>query len=446
MTQHPVAFTIVPAPTGRHLPVEATLDNCIKCNICVTVCPVAAVTDRFPGPKYEGPQAGRFRGGNQPAPDASVDYCSGCRMCNMACPTGVKIAEINARARARLVEQGEVGKRHRVRNNLLARPATLSRVGAPVGPMVNALFANRVARWAAEKMLGIHRRAPLPRYAGERFSRWLRRWSPTGERRAGKVAYFTGCSAEHYEPRVARMAVQVLDRLGIEVVVPDQGCCGLPLLSNGEFHAARAYHQANVDRLVGFARDGIPIVGASTSCTLTLKEEAPELLDAMDEEDRLVAAATFDIHEFLVLLAEDGRFPDDLRPVPLRLLYHPPCQYRAHRLGLPALDMMELVPGLEVVASEAACCGVAGTYGYKEEKYDIAMAVGQPLFDRVAAVGGPVAVCDAETCRWQIEHGTGVPAIHPIEIIAYALGLDAEGPLAEAIAGAAHGDLPPSDS
>ena len=90
-----------------NLPVEFSLDQCIKCNICTTVCPVSAVTDLFPGPKYEAPQAGRFRHPGQATPDKSVDYCSGCRACNMACPTGVKIAEMNARARATIVQQGE---------------------------------------------------------------------------------------------------------------------------------------------------------------------------------------------------------------------------------------------------------------------------------------------------------------------------------------------------
>ena len=81
------------------LPPEFSLDQCIKCNICTTACPVSAVTDLFPGPKYEGPQAARFRLDDQPSPDKSVDYCSGCRVCDMVCPTGVKIAEINTRAK-----------------------------------------------------------------------------------------------------------------------------------------------------------------------------------------------------------------------------------------------------------------------------------------------------------------------------------------------------------
>ena len=86
--------------------VDHSLDECIKCNICTSYCPVSAVTDLFPGPKYVGPQAQRFRENGQPdSPDHSVDYCSGCRVCNEVCPTGVKIAELNARARAQLAEQ-----------------------------------------------------------------------------------------------------------------------------------------------------------------------------------------------------------------------------------------------------------------------------------------------------------------------------------------------------
>ena len=281
----------------------------------------------------------------------------------------------------------------------------------------------------------MHRSAPLPTVAGERFSTWLKAHRPVaGDRPNGRVAYYAGCTAERYEPRVARTAVQLLERLGFEVVVPEQHCCGLPLLSNGEFYAARAYHRRSIDDLIDLARAGVPVLGASTSCTLTLKEEAPELLDAFDDDARVVAAATYDIHEYLVLMVEEGRFPTDLRPIPLRLVYHPPCQYRGHRLGFPALDLMELIPELDVVESGAACCGVAGSYGYKQEKYEVAMAVGRPLFERVGEVGGPLTVCDAETCRWQIEHGTGLPSVQPIELIAYALGIDEPGPLADAVA------------
>lgn len=418
-------------PPPQHLPVETTLDACIKCNICVSACPFSAATDLFPGPKYEGPQAGRFRHPGQASPDNSVDYCSGCRVCNEVCPTGVRIAEINARARAKMVANGRFGRRSRLRNNLLARPLLLARIGAPVGRLVNAAFGNRFLRRLAQGTLGIDRRAPLPMYAeGQSLRAWLRSRSAGVRGSEGTVTYFPACSTEHYETRVGRTAIRVLERLGFDVVVARPSCCGLPLLSNGEFDAARRYHRHTVNTLLQHARADRAIVGTSTSCVLTVKEEAPELLDAYDPDAWLVATHIFDLHEFILGLAVEGRLPE-LTPVPIRLPYHPPCQYRAHRTGIPAREVMDLIPELDVVESGAACCGIAGTYGYKSEKYEVSMTVGRPLFDFVAREGAPIVACDSETCRWQITHGTGVPAIHPIEVLAAALGVEIEGPLAE---------------
>jgi glycerol-3-phosphate dehydrogenase subunit C len=409
---------------------EFSLDQCIKCNICTTACPVTAVTDLFPGPKYVGPQAARFRLQNQPSPDISVDYCSGCRVCNMVCPTGVKIAEINARARASMVDQGIISTRLRLRNNLVARPELLGKIAHPVSPLANSALNSKPIRWFTEFALDIHRSAPLPVFSRQLFTSWFRKHSkPSKETK--KVVYFHGCSTQYFEPRIGYAFVQVMEANGFEVIVPPQNCCGLPLLSNGEFKAARKYHENNVHHLVEYARLGIPIVGTSTSCTLTLKEEAPELLDMHDSDTRLVAESTYDFNEFLFLLLEDGSLNTHFNPLPLTLGYHVPCQYRAHRLGKPGQEILKLIPGLNIIDSRAVCCGIAGTYGYKKEKYDIAMEVGQPLFKFVLQdmANSPAVVCDSETCRWQITHATGKPAVHPVEIIAKSYGLPVEGVL-----------------
>lgn len=419
---------------SSHRPVELTLDQCIKCNICTTGCPVSAVTDLFPGPKYEAPQAGRFRGAKQLSPDSSVDYCSGCRVCNMICPTGVKIAEMNARARAQLVSEGRVPVLLRLRNNLIARAELVGKIAWPVAPVANAVLSNPAIRWLMEAALRIHRAAPLPIFSSQRFTSWQRkREAPVSAKR--KVAYFHGCSTQYYEPRVGKAAVQVLEANGFEVIIPRQNCCGLPLLSNGEFAAARRYHENNVSSLVEYARQGIPIVGTSTSCTLTLKEEAPELLDMHDDDAALVARSTYDLNEFLLNLYEAGELNLALKSIPLSLGYHAPCQYRAHRIGKPAIELLALVPNLKLTDSHVDCCGVAGTYGYKKEKYDIAMKVGEPLFAFVKAQNAPLVVCDSETCRWQISKATGEPSIHPIELLAAAYGFPAEGALEQVLRG-----------
>ncbi|MFQ3664391.1 MAG: anaerobic glycerol-3-phosphate dehydrogenase subunit C, partial [Chloroflexaceae bacterium] len=406
------------------LSLEQSLDHCIKCNICTAACPVAAVTDRFPGPKYVGPQAQRFRHERQPAPDASVDYCSGCRVCNEVCPTGVRIAELNARARARIVAERGLP----FRNWLIARSELVGRLSCgPHAPLVNTGLRFGPARWLVEWLLGIHRAAPLPAASTYSFRAWFKRRqrSPVSREApaARKVVYFHGCSTNYYEPWVGQAAVAVLERNGFEVILAPQNCCGLPLISNGDFVAARKAHAANVRKLLPYVRQGIPVVGTSTSCTLTLKEEAPEILAMHDADTRAVAVGTWDIFEFLRSLAERDELDIAFDRIERTLPYHPPCQYRAHRLGLPTLDVLGLVPGLTLVPSHASCCGIAGTYALKREKYQIGMDVGAGLFAFVRRSGSSLALCESETCRWQITHATGVASKHPIEILARAYGI-----------------------
>jgi glycerol-3-phosphate dehydrogenase subunit C len=436
MTTHPIPKEYI------ELSLEQSLDHCIKCNICTAACPVAAVTDKFPGPKYVGPQAQRFRRDGQPSPDSSVDYCSGCRVCNEVCPTGVKIAELNARARAHLVADRGIP----LRNRLITRSEVLGMLGCgPQAPLANWGLHNPLVRAAVEQLLGIARHAPLPSFSGYSFRSWFkRRTKNRGARGAEqaapgsrpsvlgsrKVVYYHGCATNYYEPQVGRAAVAVLEHNGFEVILAKQNCCGLPMLSNGDFDLARSYHQANLAKLLPYAKAGIPIVGTSTSCTLTLKEEAPDLLGMHDADTRTLAEGTYDIFEFLRALAERDELATDFRPVERTLPYHPPCQLRAHRLGLPAYDVLSLVPGLRLVESHASCCGIAGTYGLKTEKYQIGMDVGAGLFGFVKSFdwqdgAAKTALCDSETCRWQITHGSGVPSIHPIQLLAEAYGIDA---------------------
>lgn len=424
-------------PDAIELSLELSLDACIKCNICTAACPVARVTDLFPGPKYVGPQAQRFRQAEQPTPDHSVDYCSGCRVCNQVCPTGVRIAELNARARAQIVADTGLP----LRNRLLGRSEWLGKLGTPVAPLANWTLHNPLVRRLVERVLRIDRRAPLPSFAGYTFRGWFKR-RPARTRAAGKkVVLFHGCSTNYYEPHVGQAAVAVLEHNGFEVILAPQNCCGLPLLSNGEFGTARRYHEQNLRKLLPYVQQGYAIVGTSTSCTLTLKEEAPELLGLHDEAARLVAEHTYDMFEFLCRLHERGELRTDFGAVARRLPYHAPCQLRAHRIGRPALDILALIPGLEIMESEADCCGIAGTYGLKHEKYAIAMDVGAALFNFVQQSGSDVALCDSETCRWQITHGTGVATQHPIEIVRDAYQAGAAGMAAYGAAGSSRDGL-----
>ncbi len=401
--------------------IRDSLDHCVKCTICETYCPVSQVTPLFPGPKYVGPQAERYRGAG-PSSDASVDYCSGCGICTQVCPQDVKIAEINSRARAKLWEKRGVP----LRNQMIARPTVVGRLGTPVAPLANWALHNRAVRGMVQSMIGIHRDAPMPSFAGKTFQRRSR--SRHGPVDAPAVVYFHGCGTNYYEPVLGEMVVAVLEHNGFQVIVPQQDCCGLPLQSNGNFPAARTYVRRLVNRLVPHARAGLPIVSNSTSCGLMLKREAREILGVEDEDLKLVSESMYDVCEFLLRLHDRGALRTDFRTLPLTVPYHAPCQQRGHGIGKPALDLLALVPDLEMIELDADCCGIAGTYGLKKEKYEIAMAVGSRLFNDITATGSDLAACDSETCRWQIAHGTGVTAVHPIELLYRAYGLDRHNP------------------
>jgi glycerol-3-phosphate dehydrogenase subunit C len=396
-----------------------SLDHCVKCTICETACPVSNVTPLFPGPKYVGPQAERYRAGAEPSVDHSVDYCSGCGICTQVCPQGVKIAELNAHARHKLKRQNGVP----LRDRLVARPTLLGRLGTPVAPLANATLRAKPLRVIGEKLLGVHRDAPVPRFAGRTFRSWARRHqSPASAKR---IVYFHGCGTQYYEPDVGEKVVALLEHNGYQVDVPlEQDCCGLPLQSNGLFDDARAYVLRLARVLAPAARDGALIVGNATSCTLMLKREAREILALEDDPAlRLVSERTYDICELLLELHDRGELATDFQPLDERVAYHAPCQQQGHWIGKPALELLALVPGLQVEEMDARCCGIAGTYGLKREKYEIAMAAGEDLFGQVAASGARLVACDSETCRWQIEHGTKLPSAHPIELLHRAYGL-----------------------
>ena len=199
---------------------RGSLDHCVKCTVCESFCPVSNVTPLFPGPKYVGPQAERFRVRDEESPDASLDYCSGCGICTQVCPQGVHIAEINTQARAKLRERTGF----KLRDRLLARPDVIGTLSTPVAPLVNVTLHNGATRALGEKLVGLDREAALPSYPGRTFQRWARKHtSPAGQRR---VAYFHGCGANWSEPDVGRKTVELLEWLGCQVDVPKgQRCC-----------------------------------------------------------------------------------------------------------------------------------------------------------------------------------------------------------------------------
>ena len=198
--------------------VRGSLDHCVKCTICETYCPYSDATPLFPGPKYVGPQAERFRTGEEVSPTPRSTTARAAASARKVCPQGVHIAEINTRAKARLAESEGIP----LRNQLLGRPDKLGALGTPVAPIANWSLNNKPLRALAHKLLGIHKDAAVPHFAGRTFRRWAKRHvsSPQATK---EVVLFYGCGTNYYEPELGEKIVGILEHNGFRVTHAEAG-------------------------------------------------------------------------------------------------------------------------------------------------------------------------------------------------------------------------------
>jgi glycerol-3-phosphate dehydrogenase subunit C len=383
-------------------------DVCIRCATCMAVCPVSRVTPEFPGPKQAGPGIERFRKPGEPSVDQWIDLCIGCHLCDMVCSSGVNISELNLIAKAKYLDE----KGRPFRDWLLTHSYLLGRVGSFSSRLLNPLLKNPRIKWFVEAILRIDRRRELPGYESSTFRQWFRKHPSEGNSR---VAYFYGCYTNTNEVDVGKATVQVLEANGFEVTLPPQTCCGIPMLGNGDFKGARKMALANGPSLLNTIRLGSEIIFSSTSCGYMIKHEYSRLLSIPGAEE--VAPHLFDVFEFLMNLRESGNLNLNLKEVPLKAAYFAPCHLRALGIGLPAVEILRIVPGLQLDTIEADCCGMGGAFGFKKEKYEISQEIGKDLKEAIDRLRPQIILSDCEACRMQIRHLTGLNVLHPIQIL-----------------------------
>jgi glycerol-3-phosphate dehydrogenase subunit C len=391
---------------------KSSADVCIRCATCMAVCPVSRVTPRFPGPKQAGPGIERFRRPGEPSVDEWIDLCIGCHLCDMVCSAGVNISELNLIAKAKYLDE----KGRPFRDWLLTRSLLFGRLGSFLSPLINRLLKNSQIKWLAELFLKIDRRRELPRYESSTFRQWFKEHQSKGVK---KIAYFYGCYTNTNEVDVGKAAVQVLQANGFEVTLPPQRCCGIPMLGNGDFKGARKMALYNVPSFLETIRSGSDIIFSSTSCGYMMKYEYSRLLSIPKAEE--VSQHLYDLFEFLRNLKERNAFNTNFKELPLKIAYFAPCHLRALGIGLPALEILRLIPDLKIDNIEADCCGMGGTFGFKKEKYEISQEIGRDLVEAIDRLKPAIILSDCEGCRMQIRHLTGLRVLHPIQILRDAL-------------------------
>jgi FAD/FMN-containing dehydrogenase/Fe-S oxidoreductase len=354
-----------------------------------------------------------------------LDLCLECKACKRECPLDVDMASLKSEFLSHYQEIHGTPLRSRMFGAIRA----LNRAGAALAPVSN--WAARVpgGRALLERTVGIAAERPLPRFERDTLLRWdARRERRAGPAPRGDAILLADSFTTFTEPAIGRAAVALLERGGWRVRLQGAGCCGRASIAKGLLGQARRMADAMVGRLEAEARRGTPIVGVEPSCLLTLRDEYLALLPGDPRAEAVAARATL-VADLLVEAIDSGDL--ELRSEsPLagrRIVFHGHCHEKAGVGTEASRALLQRIPGAEVAELDAGCCGMAGSFGFEAEHYDLSRQVGElRLFP--ALRGEPADTVVAATgvsCRQQIGHFARRRAFHPVELVAQAAGLSA---------------------
>ncbi|MDE1289418.1 anaerobic glycerol-3-phosphate dehydrogenase subunit C [Vibrio aestuarianus] len=398
-------------------PKNTSFDQCIKCTVCTVYCPVAKANPLYPGPKQCGPDGERLRIKSAEYYDDLLKLCTNCKRCETACPSGVKIGDIIDVAR------GKHGKKSfspkLVRDYVLSHTDLFGTLATPFAPIVNVATSMPLVKKVMHKTIGVHDHKSLPKYSHGTFRRWFKQNCTRQPLYTRQVSYFHGCYVNYNHPQLGKDFVAVMNAMNIGVrLLDNEKCCGVPLIANGFHDKARKNALLNVKNIETAVLDRqTSVLSTSSTCSFTLQQEYPHVLGVDNSKvvNKIEYVTRFLLKEFM-----SGNAPR-MKPVNLKVVYHTPCHLERSGNVMFTIELLKMIPGLELIVLDSECCGLAGTYGFKEENYNVSMKIGSHLFDSIKASQADYAITDCETCKWQIEENTALETIHPISLLAMAI-------------------------
>ena len=346
-----------------------------------------------------------------------MDLCLECKGCKAECPSNVDMAKL----KYEFLNHYHAVNGLPLRNRLFGHIAKLSAWGSRLAPLSNWIASSWPNRLLMEKLCGIDRRRPLPPFAGETFTGWFDRRKPRPDAPRGSVVLFHDTFVTYNTPEIGRAAVELLEAAGYGVELVDKMCCGRPLISKGMLAEAKAHAEWNVARLAPLAARGVAIVGLEPSCLLTLRDEYVDLL--RNDEARQVARSSWLLEEFLLRERSRGLMLP-FRAGARRALLHGHCHQKALVGTAPTVAALTWA-GFQVTEVDSGCCGMAGSFGFEKEHYDISVTLGnRRLAPAVKAAPADIeVVAPGISCRQQIQHLTGRRAKHPAEVLRESLAI-----------------------
>ncbi|QDT64583.1 FAD-binding oxidoreductase [Calycomorphotria hydatis] len=408
--------------------------SCHGCGECRTqdpgqrMCPLNRIQpSEFAAPRSKANAMRQLRSGQIGAADLTssagrdlMRLCVNCKQCVVECPSQVDIPHLVIEARAAQVASEGM----KWSDWMLSRSHQWSEIGVLFSFLFNPLMKRASTRWFVEKVFGVSRYRHLQPFARRSFLRSIphrNRRLRLGEKQPRAAIYFVDQYVDHFEPDVGFATLELLEQMGIPVHVPTgQTVSGMSLVTLGDIDAARDLAERNVRVLAPFAREGYPIICTEPSAAICLQEDYPRLLDHPDV--RVVAEQAIELGEFL----SDTNFGEMLKErkphIDLSFASHTPCHVRARGAGNAYNELLALIDGVEVTQIEAGCSGMAGTYGLAANNFRESIRMGWPLITTLRQTNYDFGISQCSGCRMQMEQGANRPAIHPVKILAAALG------------------------
>jgi len=352
-----------------------------------------------------------------------LDLCLSCQACKSECPSAVDMAKL----KAEFLHQYYQTNRIPLRSRLFANIAALNKFGQPFAPVANLILDKPLKSLAPA--LGIHADRSFPKLATQTFTSWYRkshgRDDPSNNPKP--VVFFHDTFMEYNDPQIGKASIKILEAAGYEaIILHGKKDSGRPAVSKGLLDHAEKLARHNLKLLAPYAKQGIPIVGCEPSVMAMLVNEYPDLVPG--EDAQIVASVSAMLDAFIVELAEDNKLELSFDQMTRQIIFHGHCQQKAI-LGVEStLKMLQLIPDCEVDMIDSGCCGMAGSFGYEQEHYDLSIQLAEmSLAPAVRSADPATIICATGTsCREQILHTTERVAYHPIEVFAVAIQIPAE--------------------
>lgn len=345
-----------------------------------------------------------------------LDLCLECKGCKTECPSQVDMAKM----KSEFLYQYQQKHGYSLRSRLFGHIAAINRFTMPFAKAFNYIGSTSLSKFFL-KWLGVAYHRGLPQLAHEHFSSWVKKQHQPSSSK--KVVLFNDTYTEYNHPEIGKAAFKVLSSLGYEVIVVSELCCGRPLISKGFLKEAKAKALELVNKLKTYASSEVTIICLEPSCLSALGDDYKGLIGAKDSalfaDLTLVGNACISFEDFLSRLLMNNVLPLSFIENRTQVLVHGHCHQKALVGMQSTLKVLRAIPGFTVHEIDSGCCGMAGSFGYESEHYDISMKIGNlrllPAIRKASTEA--IIVANGMSCRSQIQHGTDRQALHLAEVI-----------------------------